>query len=203
MSASAIALCAAALRLLGAEPIASFDEGTPAADACAALYPGLRDALLAAHPWNFAQTVAQLARLAEAPPGWRAAYQAPPDMLALRALHPTAAIAGQPVRRFDWRDQTILADADALWATYLRRVPETAWPAPFALLMRYALAGELAMTITERRELAEEMRARAYGAPSEGARGGQFRAAAAADAQAGPVPVLPRGGLILARHGGG
>jgi hypothetical protein len=201
VSESAISLCAAALRLIGAEPIASFDEGTPAADACAALYPGLRDALLAAHPWNFAQTVAQLARLVDPPPGWRAAFAAPPDMLTLRALYANPGIAGEPIRRFDWRDQTILADADEAWAVYLRRVPEPSWPPPFALLLRYALAAELAMTITERREVTEEWRARAYGAPSEGMRGGQFRVAAAADAQAGPVPVLPRGALVLARSG--
>lgn len=201
MSATAIDICAAALRLIGAEPIASFDEGTPAADACAALYPGLRDALIASHPWNFAQTVVQLARLADPPPGWRSAFAAPSDMLTLRALYPTAEIAGDPIRRFDWRDQAILADADQAFAVYLRRVPEPSWPPPFALLVRYALAADLAMTITERRELAEEWRLRAYGVTSEGMRGGQFRMAAAADAQAGPALVLPRGALATARHG--
>lgn len=54
MALSSIALCSRALLKLGASTIASFDEGTAEAEVSANLYPPVRDALLSAHPWNFA-----------------------------------------------------------------------------------------------------------------------------------------------------
>ena len=62
MALSALALCARALLKIGAQPIASLDEGTAEAEVAANLYPGLRDALLAAHPWSFATGQATLPR---------------------------------------------------------------------------------------------------------------------------------------------
>lgn len=200
MAETAISICAAALRLIGAEAIASFDEGTPAADACARLYPGLRDALLAVHRWNFATAAAQLARLAEPPQGWRAAFALPPDLLTVIGVYADGEMRA-PLNRFDWRDATVATDTDALWCLYLRRVPEAAWRAPFALLVRYALAAELAMPITEKQAVAEYWHVKAFGTPSEGGRGGQFRVAASADAREGPTLMLPPGGLALARTG--
>ena len=61
MALSALALCSRALLKIGAQPIASLDEGTAEAEVAANLYPGLRDALLAAHPWSFATGQATLA----------------------------------------------------------------------------------------------------------------------------------------------
>jgi len=63
MAASAVQLCARALVKLGARPIASFDEATAESEVCATLYPGIRDALVSAHPWSFATAQARLARL--------------------------------------------------------------------------------------------------------------------------------------------
>lgn len=202
MAETDISICAAALRLIGAEPIASFDEGTPAADACALLYPALRDTTLAAHHWNFALRVEQLARLADAPTGWRAAFAMPPDMIGAIGFFPDVSLRG-PVTRYAWQDTTVVSDSLELWLVYLRRVPEGAWRPPFALLMRYALAAELAMPITEKTAVAEMWTARAYGTASEGGRGGQFRVAASADSREGPTIVLPPGPLVLARHGSG
>lgn len=202
MSDAAVRLCSEALRLIGANPIAAFDDGSAEAEMVAALWPGLRDALLSAHPWNFAQAVSPLARLAQPPHGWRSAFQPPPDLIELIALFPSPDVQGTPVRRFDWQDQRIVADLDEAWALHRRRVPEALFPAPFALLCRYALAAELAMPLTERPSVAEYWTVRAYGQPSEGGRGGQFRLAARADAQAAPPVVLPPAPLALARHRG-
>ena len=75
MALSAIALSSRALLKLGAAGIASFEEGTAESELAANLYPPTRDALLSAHPWNFATGQARLPRLGVwsvlAPPGWR------------------------------------------------------------------------------------------------------------------------------------
>jgi hypothetical protein len=67
MTLSALALCSRALLKIGAQPVASLEEGTAEAEVAANLYPGLRDALLAGFPWHFATTQATLPRLAAAP----------------------------------------------------------------------------------------------------------------------------------------
>jgi hypothetical protein len=200
MSETPISICAAALSLIGAEPITSFDEGTPAAAACARLYPGLRNALLTMHTWNFAVTAVQLAQRADAPTGWQAGYTVPPDLLTPMAFFGDPSLR-HPITRFDWQDGAVVLDQPAAWCLYLRQVDEGAWRAPFALLMRYALAAELAMPLTEKPGVAEYWRVEAFGTPSENRRGGQFRVAASADAKESPTVVLPPGALFLARQG--
>ena len=50
MALSALALCTRALLKIGAQPIASLDEGTAEAEVAANLYAGTRDALLSRIP---------------------------------------------------------------------------------------------------------------------------------------------------------
>lgn len=200
MAETAISICAAALGLIGVEPISSFDEGTPAAAACSRLYPGLRDNLLTVHTWNFTMAVVQLARRADAPIGYRAAYTMPPDLLTPLGFYGDTSLR-QPITRFSWQDEAVVMDELTVWCVYQRSIDEGAWRPPFALLMRYALAAELAMPLTEKPSTAEFWTTKAYGSPSENQRGGQFRAAASADARESPALVLPPGGLYLARQG--
>ena len=47
MALSDIALCSRALLKLGAQPVASLEEGSAEAEIAANLYPGVRDAVLA------------------------------------------------------------------------------------------------------------------------------------------------------------
>jgi hypothetical protein len=199
MAETDISICAAALSLIGVEPITSFDEGTPAAAACARLYPGLRNNLLSMHTWNFAITVAELARQANPPTGWEAAYTLPVDLLTPLGFFADSSLR-QPITRFDWQNGAFVTDPTAAWCLYLRRVSESAWRPPFALLMRYALAAELAMPLTEKPSVAEYWQVQAFGTPADNRRGGQFRVAAYADAKESPAVVLPAGALFLARH---
>lgn len=79
MALSALALCSRALLRIGAQPIASLEEGTAEAEVAANLYPGLRDALLSAHPWSFATAQAALPRLVAVPRAdFSHAFQLPP-----------------------------------------------------------------------------------------------------------------------------
>ena len=67
MALSSIAFCSRALLKLGAGSIASFDEGTAEAEVAANLYPSVRDALISAHPWNFAVAQTTLPQLSSEP----------------------------------------------------------------------------------------------------------------------------------------
>lgn len=147
MALSAIALSSRALLKIGAATIASFDEGSAEAEVAANLYPSIRDALLSAHPWNFATGQVALPRLAAAPlADYSHAYQLPADFL--RAL--SAGIGGQgfgvPYRIAENR---LHADADELVLTYIFRPDELSFPPFFDQALITRLAAEFCIPLTE------------------------------------------------------
>jgi hypothetical protein len=147
MALSAIALCSRALLKIGAATIASFDEGSAEAEVAANLYPSLRDALISAHPWNFATGQTNLARLAAQPlADYAYAYQLPTDFL--RAL--SAGVGGQgygvPYRIAETR---LHADAGELVLTYIFRPSEASFPPFFDQALIARLAAEFCIPLTE------------------------------------------------------
>lgn len=60
-------ICNLALTRIGHSQITSLDENSKGADLCSLHYPICRDAVLRAHPWNFAIRRATLAQSATAP----------------------------------------------------------------------------------------------------------------------------------------
>jgi hypothetical protein len=148
VATDAISLCSQALVLLGAGAIASFEDG-PAAATATQLYPGVRDTLLAKHPWKFATTTVQLARSATVPDRWPYAFALPGEVLVLRGLYPDDADGSAPVTDYERRGLDVLTRQDPLWAEYTYAAAEAVWPAYFATLMRYALAAELAIPVTD------------------------------------------------------
>ena len=82
MALTALALCSRALIKIGAQPIASLDEGTAEAEVAANLYPATRDAMLSLHPWSFATGQESLPRLAAVPAAdFQYAFQLPTGFL--------------------------------------------------------------------------------------------------------------------------
>lgn len=65
--ASAVDICNLALTRIGHSQITSFSENSKAGDLCTLHYPIARDAVLRAHPWNFAIRRATLAPSATTP----------------------------------------------------------------------------------------------------------------------------------------
>ncbi|WP_237217238.1 hypothetical protein [Falsiroseomonas oryziterrae] len=155
MPISALALCSRALLRLGAQPIASFTEGTAEAEIAANLYPGIRDALLSAHPWSFASGQADLPRLADTPfADFTRCFQLPPDFL--RAL---SAGSGGRGRGATYRihEDRLHADAEAITLTYVFRPDESAFPAFFAAALVARLAAEFCLPLTESVSRAEAL----------------------------------------------
>ncbi|TDH62449.1 hypothetical protein E2C06_11300 [Dankookia rubra] len=172
MALSALALCARALLKLGAQPIASLDEGTAEAEVAANLYPGIRDALLAAHPWSFATAQATLPRLAAMPTAdFRHAFQLPANILrTLSAGHPDRG-RGLAYRILEDR---LHCDAEQVVLTHIFRPEESGFPPHFAAALVARLAAEFCIPVTENTARAQLLAAQAEA---------EFRAARRADSQ--------------------
>jgi len=172
MALSGIALCSRALLKIGAETIASFDEGTAEAEIAANLYPPTRDALLSAHPWSFATGQATLARLtAEPVADYPHAYQLPSDLL--RVI--SAGVAGRG-RGVCYRiaERRLHTDAEEVTLTYVFRPAEEDFPAFFDQVLITRLAAEFCIPLTGSTSRAETLVKLAEG---------EFRRAKLIDAQ--------------------
>jgi len=143
-----IDICSNALLMLGAKPIASFDESAGDANLdrarlCANLYPMVRLALLRSHPWNCAVTRVQLSPDATPPAfGWQNRFQLPSDWL--RTLE-----VGNGVRlTFRSEGRYILCNEAVFPLVYLRDVAEGDWDAMLVQAATQAMAVRLAYPIT-------------------------------------------------------
>lgn len=155
MALSSIALCSRALLKLGANTIASFNDGTTEAEVAANLYPSLRDALLSSHPWSFATAQIQLARLmAEPIADYRAAFQLPPEFL--RALSAGVNGRGRGVE-YRIKERRLYANADNLVLTYIFRPDEQTFPPFFDQVLIARLAAEFCIPITESTSRSESL----------------------------------------------
>lgn len=155
MALSSIALSSRALLKIGANSIASFDEGTAEAEVAVNLYPPTRDALLSAHPWSFATAQGGLPRLTAEPiADFAHAYQLPADFL--RAL---SAGTGDRGRGINYRiaERRVHTDADAVVLTYIFRPDESEFPAFFDQILIARLAAEFCIPLTESTSRSESL----------------------------------------------
>ena len=153
MALSQIALCSRALVKLGAQPIASFAEGTVESQVAASLFPSVRDGLVSAHPWSFATAQTTLPRLASDPlADHRCAFQLPPDFL--RAL---SVGRGSRGRGTSYRivDSSLHTDSEEIVLSYVFRPDESAFPPFFDAALIAALAAEFCLPVTESTSRAE------------------------------------------------
>ena len=159
MALSRLAICSRALLKLGANTIASFDDGTTEAEVAANLYPSLRDALLSAHPWNFATGQIQLAKLSAEPiADYQSAFQLPADFL--RALSAGLDGRGHGVE-YRINERRLYANADTVVLTYVFRPDELSFPPFFDQMLIARLAAEFCIPITESTSRADALRRQA------------------------------------------
>lgn len=161
MALSSIELSSSALIKLGAEDISSFEDGSAEARVAARLYPIVRDALLCAHPWSFATTQTELARLSAEPvTDFQYAFQLPIDFL--KALS-----AGQDGRGrglvYQIVNRQLHTDAESVVLTYLFRPSEGDFPAYFVSALVTRLASEFCLPLTENSSRAQRLMSWAEG----------------------------------------
>ncbi len=156
---SDIDICNLALMRLGTRStIAALSEGSAEANVCALVYPVVREALLARHPWNFARRRVLLADLGHPPFGWRYRYATPSDCLRVWEVDgPTTPFEisgdldtqGNPI-------QVILTDRPRAWLTYTARVTDPAlFNVRFVEALSWMLAAEMAIALTGDTALAQ------------------------------------------------
>lgn len=153
---SDVELCSKALLKIGVPAISSFDEPRAEAEVAGALYPAIRDALLAAYPWSFTIAQADLVRDPDTrPTDFAYAYFLPDDLL--RSISAGTGGRGRGLV-FRIRGDRLVTDAPSVTLTYQRRVPESEFPPFFANALISRLAAEFALPLTESTSRAEALR---------------------------------------------
>lgn len=143
---SVVDLCNKALDKLGHGPITSLDDNTKAARLCTRNWPLVRDAVLRAHPWNFAIKRDVLApvdlTVTEAAKQWGFTYKFPfpADMLRLVEVRDLS------TDEYQVEGRAILANTTALYIRYVWREED---PNQYDTLFFDAAAAHLAFELAE------------------------------------------------------
>ena len=179
-----LSICSDALIMLGASPLSSFSEGTDAAQICDRLYDDLKKSLVASYPWSWSFKKVPLARLTSTPANeWKYEYALPGDTLAgVRAVFNTNATGVQPIQ-YGWEimGDKLQTSEEVILVDYQFSPGEAVLPSYFVQLLKYAMAAEIAETVTDQITKAQYYEQKAYGTPQENRRGGYFRVAANID----------------------
>ena len=188
MALTALELCTRALLRIGAQAIASLDEGTAEAEIASGLYFGTRDALVSSHPWSFATGQASLPRLAATPDAdFRHAFQLPPGFL--RALSAGGPGLGRGLNYRLFEDR-LHCDAEQVTLTYIFLPHESSFPAFFAAALVARLSAEFCIPLTESSARAQLLFTQAEA---------ELRAARRTDSQQASTRALDGFPLIRAR----
>ena len=154
MTDTAISLCSVAMMRLGANAIASFEEGTVESDIASALYPQARDFLLGAYPWSFATAQRRLPQLSVEPVSdFKYAFQKPADFLRALSLgraHPGS--GGTPSSRgleYRIRGDEIHANSKHVLLNYIFRPEIAQFPPYFVKALGDLLSAEFCLPIIE------------------------------------------------------
>jgi hypothetical protein len=143
---SVVDLCNKALDKLGHGPIASLDDNTKAARLCTRNWPLVRDAVLRAHPWNFAIKRDVLApvdlTVTEAAKQWGFSnkFPFPADMLRLVEVRDLS------TSDYQVEGRAILANTTVLYIRYVGREED---PNQYDALFFDAAAAHLAFELAE------------------------------------------------------
>ena len=179
-----LSICSDALILLGASPLSSFSDGTDAAQICDRLYDDLKDSIIASYPWSWSFKKVQLSRLTSTPANeWKYQYALPGDMMAgVRAVFNTSATSVAPIQ-YGWEifGTSLNTNEETIFVDYQNSVGEAALPTYFVQLLKYAMAAEIAETVTDQLTKAQYFDQKAFGTVAENRRGGYFRVAASID----------------------
>lgn len=161
---SVVSICNIALGNIGVDPITSSEfqaKSSTVAGLCDRLYEPLRDAVIEAHDWTFAIKRTRLPKLANSDSwGWSAQFKKPNDCL--RLLYVTDHAVESPDGQIPWvlEDDKILANANALYIKYLRKVQDpNKFTAAFVQALAARMSMDLAMPLTNSASMMQTMAA--------------------------------------------
>lgn len=166
-------VCNLALTRIGHSQISNLNEGTKAADLCALHYPRSRDALLRAHPWNFAIKRATLA-LSVVAPNHEYDYQHALPVDCLKVIRTSweangytgAAVYGFPglvggleqVAPYRIEGRFLLCNEDTVRIEYIARITDTAqFDDLFTDCLAQRVAAEVSMALSDNASMTENL----------------------------------------------
>ena len=154
MSLTQLDLMNTALVKLGAYKTTALNDGSTEADIAGTLYAPVRDAVLTAHPWNFATVSVTLAAPSVTPPvaDYTYAFDLPADHLRTLSVGANGTSAGVMFRQIQNRIET---DEPTIILTYIARGAEADQPPFFDMLLINRLAAEICLPLTENAARAE------------------------------------------------
>lgn len=192
MAFSDIDVCSNALAILGEGPISSFDDQTsPHSNTCSIRYPMLRDSILSGYPWKFTITQALLSKKVTTPEvRYKYIHSLPPDRVnnSVIALYRTDNTYETPFNEFIIQGDEVHSNESVIYIDYQKaNVPESEWPTYFVDFMAHALATDLAMSVTKKIGIKQEMERTTYGARGRGSNGGLEAKTQSLDAKSSPA----------------
>lgn len=143
MSNSRYKICSDACLLLGASPINSFDDGTVESEVCASVYDDLYDNLLAHRDWTFARDYIKPNLLnKESILGYKYVYHKPANVISILQDYKATEykIVGYNEIHTNEKDLILFAKV---------KPDEAVLPADFVLALKYLIAAEVAIPVTE------------------------------------------------------
>ena len=144
-----IAICNAALAMLGIPAITSFEENNANAKLCRALFPALRDRVLRDHPWSFATRYHDLPILAQQSPDPEYPFAAhlPGDIIRIIRLIPRDI----PYQK---SGRTLLLAEPAEQLVYTAKITDSElFDDLFTEALQYLMAAEIGMANTRDAQL--------------------------------------------------
>ena len=153
MAVSDVSICNQAIYQLGGKTISALSDSTEAARKCNAVYSQVRDALLRAHPWNFAIKEAELSVLVETPEySFDYYYELPSDCL--RVVHSDL---DKVDIAYEIHGQKLATNATSVCIKYIAQITdETTFDSVFVDLFAARLAAELSFAFTNSRTVEQQ-----------------------------------------------
>ncbi len=181
------------LRLIGANTITSFSDGSKTSGIAENLYGFVKKHTLSMYPWKFAMKKVQLAEASGSPVNeWEKHYTMPSDSVS--GLPNAVFFSGQsnaPTQLdFEIYEGKLLTNSATVYIDYVYTITEDLMPTYFISLLVYQLAWHLAEPLTDQTNKSDYWRQQAIGTAADQGRGGYFRVATTIDAQGQPPNVI-------------
>jgi len=157
--ANKTSICKQALGKLGANTIIDATQMTTEAQLCEEYYQDILEDILEEHPWTFAIKRYELPKSAESPPKpFAAKFLVPPDVL--RVLDASSNPDFTEMNPTDWQleGRYIIANAGIMYARAVSKQTDPGeFSAKFTRVLVTRLAAEMALAITQSRELHKQL----------------------------------------------
>ena len=179
-------------------------EDAEGSDVYLRVYDDMLLMLTASKSWSFSKITRQLGRLSDPPEGgfYDYAYQLPSD----RIGQPLAVYderGGRPFHEFEYSDDDLLTNAEAIWVKYQFAPGSLAWSPLFRECLIRLVAAELAAAISEDFDRRDQLNGEVWGNEAIPGVLGLVAKAAHKDASSQSSRVLMPGGgpFVSARRG--